>query len=122
VNAIEIMTVLRDLGWLVTLKAAPDDIAYLIDQATSEYDAPREPTYAGKGQWMCEAAWMGTDYRPGEFCFGVSADDAAQKMWAMIRKNCGNCGGEGVIDSGAQDQAGNWINVPCPWCNSTKGR
>ena len=37
----------------------------------------------------------------------------------MAKVVCRECGGQGVRDSGAQDQAGHWINIPCESCRGS---
>ena len=61
------------------------------------------------------------EYRKGKldavFMIPVSVKTEGEKLVATKSLGfCGTCLGEGEVDSGGQDQNGNWINIRCPEC------
>lgn len=54
---------LRNKGWLVTIKFMPKEFSYIIEGARSEYDAPCDDQFVGKGMVCVEL--MDMTYKRG---------------------------------------------------------
>ena len=64
----------------------------------------------------CEVGYikMGCDEECG---LGCEWHIVKEKPNGNMKAMCPQCGGEGVVDSGGQNQDGSWVNMPCPECN-----
>jgi hypothetical protein len=80
------MQSLRDAGWLVVLKAMPKGHSHIIEGGVSEYDAPCKDKKVGKGQWSCEAMWMGDKPMRSPWALAATADEAIDKVAAECSK------------------------------------
>jgi len=85
-DVLKTMKALRDAGWLVYLRVAPDMHGFIIPGSRSEYDAPCEDIEVGKGKWLCEAMWMGEGFIPGPFRLG----DTAEEVVGFVEIDCAN--------------------------------
>ena len=80
-DVLAMMEAMRDLGYGVSLKIMPIERGFILDEAVSEFDAPRETTYSKPGQWACEAQWMADGpYQHDEWAIGPAAVDVVQKV------------------------------------------
>jgi len=65
-HAGEVVEAMREKGWLVVVKFAPEHTPFLIGGSDSEY-APSDPTPFATGKAVCELLWMGEPWRHDEF-------------------------------------------------------
>ena len=70
----------------------------------------------------CRAAFYAQRERIAELEAQLAAElDKTNQLIQQIISGrvspCGQCGGEGVIDSGGSSPCGKWIEITCPNCN-----
>lgn len=116
-SVIELMQHLRDAGWLVVLKAMPEECHHVIQGARSEYDAPCDDTKIGKGQWSCEASWMGKDFIHGPWALGDTPEETVQK----VAVECVEAVAEMERRKAERDGACSKPNSECPDCDDRLG-
>lgn len=84
-KALEVIERLRVAGWCIAVKCLPKEMAWRIDGARSEYDAPCADREVGRGKWLAEAHWMGAHpWRNSELAFADTLFDALRALVAAV--------------------------------------
>jgi len=75
------MEKLRSEGWLVLIKALPDNLPWVIPGNCSEFDAPCPDKLIERGKWAVEISWMRRKgYRSPHDAFGDSPQEALARL------------------------------------------
>lgn len=81
---------IRDRGWMITIKVMPDEVPFIIPGARSEYDNPHPDKEVWHGKTVCELSDMRYRYKDvskfrGDRTFpGNSIDEVLSKAHRFV--------------------------------------